>query len=176
MLSSYITKIREKIGHDYILLPSVTILVFDKANRVLLVRHANNNVWVAPGGMIEPDESPEAAAIREMEEETGCKVSLTNILGVYGGPEFRVQYQNGDRVGYVMIVYKAEIIGGSIKPDGREIHEIQFFSFEDTKALTKGTWLDSVLNDVFIKISDSYDQIDYLSNRIPPMIKPNPII
>jgi 8-oxo-dGTP pyrophosphatase MutT (NUDIX family) len=149
MISVYIQKIREKIGHDFLLLPSVTILVFDAEKKVLLVRHSDNNVWVAPGGMIEPDESPAQAAIREMQEETGCIVNLTKILGVYGGPEFQVQYQNGDKTGYVMIVFQAEIISGELIPDGDEIQDIQFFTFEETKSLTSGIWLPTVLNDIY---------------------------
>src|ERR1044072_474264 len=124
MISSYIQQIREKIGHEFLLLPSVTILVFDAEKRVLLVRHHNNNVWVAPGGMIEPDEIPEEAARREMQEETGCRVRLTKTFGSYGGHQFRIRYQNGDQVGYVMTVYEAEIIEGELRPDGQEILEI----------------------------------------------------
>ncbi len=149
MVSSYIRQIREKIGHDYLLLPSVTILVFDAEKRVLLVRHHNNNVWVAPGGMIEPDEIPEEAAIREMQEETGCKVRLTGTFGAYGGPQFRIQYQNGDEVGYVMTVYQAEIMEGKPKPDGQEILEVQYFTYEQINQLNTGKWLPTVLKDVY---------------------------
>jgi len=62
MISPYIKNIREKIGHELLLLPSVTILCFDENNRVLLAKHSNNQVWVAPGGMIEPDETLTDAA------------------------------------------------------------------------------------------------------------------
>lgn len=103
MGSQYIRRTKEKIGHE-LLLPSVTILLFNESDRLLLVRHSNRGVWVAPGGMIEPDEAPLDAAHREMKEETGCEVELLRVLGVYGGPEFRVTYENGDEVGYVMTV------------------------------------------------------------------------
>ena len=149
MISSYIAQVREKIGSAFLLLPSVTILVFDRKKRVLLVRHHENKVWVAPGGMVEPDEAPDDAARREMQEETGCDVRLVQVFGSYGGPEFRITYQNGDQVGYVMTVYEAEITGGELKPDGQEILEIQFFSYEETKALDTGKWLPTVLKDVF---------------------------
>ncbi len=149
MTSQYVLQIREKIGNDFLLLPSVTILVFDKVERILLVRHHNNDLWVAPGGMIEPNETPENAAIREMKEETNCAVKLTTTIGTYGGPEFCMQYQNGDQVGYVMTVFRAEIINGELKPDGEEIHEIRYFSYEETKNLKTGKWLPHILKDVF---------------------------
>ena len=41
-------------------------------SRVLLVHHAKLGIWVQPGGHLEPeDESAEAAARREVEEEAG---------------------------------------------------------------------------------------------------------
>lgn len=149
MLSPYISNLRKKVGGDLLLLPSVTVLVTDEARRVLLVRHSDKNVWVAPGGMVEPDETPQQAAIREMQEETGCAVELLRITGAFGGPEFRLQYQNGDRVAYVMTVFEARIVGGKLQPDGEETLETRFFSFEETKHLPCGKWLPTVLTDFY---------------------------
>ncbi len=36
-----------------------------------------------PGGHIESDESPEAAVVRESQEETGCTVECGELIGVY---------------------------------------------------------------------------------------------
>ncbi|MFD1467823.1 NUDIX domain-containing protein [Hymenobacter caeli] len=150
-MSPYLVQLRNKVGHDLLLLPSVTVLAFNTEGQVLLVRHANNNVWVAPGGMIEVDETPEQAARREMREETGCEVELLGILGVYGGPAFRVRYQNGDEVAYVMTVFEARITGGELKPDGQETLETRFSSYSDSQNLTTGDWLPEVLQDVFAR-------------------------
>ena len=150
MLSPYIASLRQEIGHDFLLLPSVTILVFDPEDRVLLVKHHNHELWVAPGGAIEPDETPEHAALREMEEETGYKVVIEENLGTYGGPQFRITYSNGDQVGYVMTLYKARIIDGRPVPDGGEILDIRFFSYEETKNIPCGQWLSLVLDDVYL--------------------------
>ncbi|MBJ6107717.1 NUDIX domain-containing protein [Hymenobacter sp. BT523] len=148
-MSPYLKNLRNKVGPDLLLLPSVTILAFDADGKVLLVRHANHNVWVAPGGMVEVDEDPKQAAIREMEEETGCQVEVDELLGVYGGPNFRVNYQNGDEVAYVMTVYAARIVAGTPRPDGEETFEARFFTYADTLSLATGEWLPEVLKDVF---------------------------
>ncbi len=79
------------------LVPSVTVITFDDQGRVLLVKHADAGVWVAPGGSLDPHESPADAAVREMWEETGLRVEPTRVLGVYGGPEFHVRYAKGTR-------------------------------------------------------------------------------
>lgn len=149
MLSPYLAGLRKKVGSDLLLLPSVTVLVTDEARRVLLVRHSDKNVWVAPGGMVELDETPQQAAIREMREETGCAVELLRIAGVFGGPQFRVHYRNGDQVAYVMTVFEARIVGGTLQPDGVETLETGFFSFEETRQLACGKWLPTVLADFY---------------------------
>ncbi len=44
--------------------------------KILLVKHSDYDKWLQPGGHIENDETPEEAAIREVYEETGIKISL----------------------------------------------------------------------------------------------------
>lgn len=149
MISDYIKNLRAKIGHDVLLLPSVTVLVFDEQRRVLLVRHFDRNVWVAPGGMVEVDESPAEAARREMQEETGCRVEISRILGVYGGPAFRVRYRNGDEVAYVMTVFEARVVAGQARPDEKETLETGFFTYAEAQRLLTGDWLLPVLHDAF---------------------------
>ena len=143
--SDYVLRLREKVGHDLIVMPSVTVLLFDERNRVLLVRHSDRGVWVAPGGMVEPDEDPHETALREMREETGLDVDIVGILGVFGGPEFRVTYTNGDRVGYVMTVYEARLRTGEPTPDDEETLDIGFFSKDEAARLETAEWLPIVL-------------------------------
>jgi 8-oxo-dGTP pyrophosphatase MutT (NUDIX family) len=45
-------------------------------NRVLLHRHKKLQLWLPPGGHIEPHELPDDAAIRETLEETGVPIRL----------------------------------------------------------------------------------------------------
>ncbi len=45
-------------------------------NKVLLHWHKKLNCWLPPGGHIDRDELPEAAALREVKEETGLEVML----------------------------------------------------------------------------------------------------
>jgi 8-oxo-dGTP pyrophosphatase MutT (NUDIX family) len=52
---------------------TASAVVFDEHDRVLLVHHNKVNLYLYPGGHIDPDEDPAEAAVREVLEETGIK-------------------------------------------------------------------------------------------------------
>ncbi len=61
--------------------------IFDARGRALLVRHTyGRHEWSLPGGLVEPNESPAAAAERELHEETGLALSVGPLTGVYFEP------------------------------------------------------------------------------------------
>ena len=127
-MSPYVRGLRALIGTTVLEVPSASVLTFDEQDRVLLVRHVEGNDWTTPGGMIEPYETPANAAVREMWEETGLHVALTRIVGVFGGDLCSTTYRNGDRVAWVSTVFAAEVVGGTLKPDGEEILEARHFT------------------------------------------------
>lgn len=53
---------------------SEVFVVYQK--RVLIRFHEKYHIWIAPGGHVELDETPDEAAVREIQEETGLKVTL----------------------------------------------------------------------------------------------------
>jgi 8-oxo-dGTP pyrophosphatase MutT (NUDIX family) len=54
-----------------------TVAVFVvHAGRVLLHPHIKLGLWLPPGGHIEPNELPDEAALREVEEEAGIVIDL----------------------------------------------------------------------------------------------------
>ena len=140
-MSDYVRRVRAKMGNEFLLMPSVTALVFDEQRRVLLVRPSHrDNVWVAPGGAVDPDEQPQDAVVREVWEETGLLVEPTELRGVFGGPEYRVWYANGDEVGYMMAVYECRATGGALRADGDEIAEARYFSAGELSSVTLSRW------------------------------------
>jgi 8-oxo-dGTP diphosphatase len=150
-MSEYQRALRAKVGNDLLLMPSVTVIARDEAGRVLLVRHLDTGWWVAPGGAVEPDERPAEAARREMREETGLEVELEGVVGVYGGPEFEVRYENGDRCAYVMAVYGARVTGGSPRPDGVETVAFGWVSASEWPNLDVAPWMRVVMPEVFAR-------------------------
>jgi ADP-ribose pyrophosphatase YjhB (NUDIX family) len=127
-MSAHIGRLRAAIGHDLLLLPSVSVLPVDAAGRILLVRHAgHDDGWAVLGGAVEVGESPAQAAIREAREEIGAAVRLRGLLDVLGGPEYEVTYPNGDRAAYVTAVYEAEVVSGDPAVADGELSDIAWF-------------------------------------------------
>lgn len=59
------------------------VLLFDERDRVLLVDPTYKPGWEFPGGVVEPGEAPARAGMREVEEETGIRLSgLPRLLVV----------------------------------------------------------------------------------------------
>jgi 8-oxo-dGTP pyrophosphatase MutT (NUDIX family) len=56
------------------------VLLFDDAGRVLLVEPTYKEHWEIPGGTVEADESPYAAACRELTEELGLSRTPGRLL------------------------------------------------------------------------------------------------
>jgi 8-oxo-dGTP pyrophosphatase MutT (NUDIX family) len=119
------------VGNTLLLLPSTSVLPRDDTGRLLLVRLVDTGQWATIGGAVEPDESPRDCAVREAQEEAGVSLALGTILGVLGGPEYRVTYPNGDESAYVVTVFDARVINGTPRPDGDETSEVVWFGPEE---------------------------------------------
>src|SRR5215469_8916020 len=133
-MSGYMRDLREKVGHDYLLMPCAAALIRDEGGRVLLVRHVDGP-WQLPGGAIDPDESPEEAVRRECREEASIEIKPVRIVGAFGGPDYRRRYANGDEVGIVATVFEAEIVSGAPQPGDDETQEVGWFAPAELEAL-----------------------------------------
>lgn len=145
MISDYVRSMRERIGHDLLMLPGVTAVIRD-GGRFLLARSAGSDTWSLIGGGVEPGEEPTDAVAREVREELGAGIRILGIVGAYGGEPLMVEYPNGDRVAYVTTAYSCELID-EIEPDGEEIVEIGWFSASEIASLDRESWIDRVLAD-----------------------------
>ena len=153
-MSDYVRSLREKVGTTLLEVPTVSVLVFDVRGRVLLVRHAEGDVWATAGGMIEPTETPADAAVRETWEETGLVVDLTRVVGVFGGESCISTYSNGDRIAWVATVFEARVTGGTLRPDQEETLEVRYFGIDEMRKLSRQPHVDMFV-DAALKRSEA---------------------
>lgn len=85
---------------DEFLRPNVTadMLILNEKGEFLLIRRKNypfEGQFAIPGGFLEVNqETVEECAVREAEEETGLRVEIDRIIGVYSHPERDPRWHN----------------------------------------------------------------------------------
>ena len=144
-MSPHLRRLRAVLGSDLLLLPSVTGIIFDAQDRILLVRQSADGVWSAPGGSMEPGEAPADAVVREVWEETGLYTAPIRLLGIFGGPECAVTYPNGDRTAYVMSVFECAVRGGALREASDETSAAAFVSAAELSSYRTSLWVPHIL-------------------------------
>jgi len=80
------TEIEQHFFTDLNMLTPLSVVdtaVFDDEGRILLIQRADNQTWAMPGGACDVGETPAEGGVREVWEETGYHVQITNFLGVF---------------------------------------------------------------------------------------------
>lgn len=134
-IPGFIQALRDKIGTDFLQVPTAAVLAHDETGNLLLIQHHESQLWGLPGGIIEPHELPADAAVRETWEETGVLIELQHVVGVFAGEHFSVVYQNGDRLAVVQTVFSARVSAGVPRPDGLETSAARFIHPNDIPKL-----------------------------------------
>lgn len=76
-------------------------------------------VWTLPGGGMEPEETPEQACVREIEEETGFLSALDGLLGVTSRtiPTDRRIHGEPRPLLAVQVIFRAHTVSGSLRAE-----------------------------------------------------------
>jgi 8-oxo-dGTP diphosphatase len=105
------------------------VVVLD-GDRVLLgVRNKepNRGRWVLPGGKVNPFESIDAAAQREIREETGLEVIVERQLGVW-------EIINPPAEHRVIVYSLATPVGGALRASS-DLSEVKFYSRDELSTI-----------------------------------------
>lgn len=78
------------------LVAAAGVLAVNEEGAILLQRRRDTEQWALPMGKQEIGESVTECAIRETGEETGVRVEVTGILGVFSDPAHIVAYGDGE--------------------------------------------------------------------------------
>ena len=102
------------------------VVFITRGGEVLLVRRAVDpeaGKWALPAGFIDYGEDPQAAAIREVREETGLDVQITRLIDVLGP-------MPDSGAASILILYEAAITGGTLSPED-DVDQVEFFAPAD---------------------------------------------
>lgn len=94
--------------------PRLTVdgLIINDNNEFILIKRKNppfQSKWALPGGFVEYGETVESALLREIKEETGLRVKILSIIGVFSKPN------RDPRAHTVSIAYLTKAVGGKMK-------------------------------------------------------------
>lgn len=129
----FIRAVRAFAGHQLLLLPGVTAVVFDDDGRVLLGRRSDTGSWSLIGGIPEPGEQPAACAVREVYEETAVRCVADRVVLVQALE--RVTYPNRDQCQYMDITFRCRAVGGQARVNDDESLEVGWFAVDALPAL-----------------------------------------
>ena len=96
----FILDLRRKIDHDLLWLMGVSGYVQNVQGRVLLGRRSDTGEWAMVYGINEPGEEPADTVAREVKEETGVDVIVTDLVSVKSSRKI-LTYANGDNTMYM---------------------------------------------------------------------------
>lgn len=128
----FILRLRELVGSEPLWLSGVTAVTV-RDDEVLMIRRSDNGRWAPVAGIIEPGEHPAETAERELAEEAGIRARVERIAGIDVSEE--IEYANGDRTRYLVIVVRCAWVAGDPHPVDGEALEARWVGVGDLEAL-----------------------------------------
>jgi len=125
----------QRIGRSAALVAGCAAIIWDSAHeKILLTRRSDNGRWCLPGGRMEAGESAAEACAREVLEETGLRVRVTRLIGIYTSPDMVLEYADGNRFQIVAMSFEAEVVGGELTLSS-ETTEFGYFAPQQIKSM-----------------------------------------
>jgi NTP pyrophosphohydrolases containing a Zn-finger, probably nucleic-acid-binding len=123
----YIMELRKVLGTRPIILTGSCVIVRNEHGDFLLQKRTDTNDWGTIGGAMEPGESLEETASRELMEEAGLVAGSFRFVALLSGRDMYFRYPHGDEVYNVMAVYEAQNVTGTPSVNDDEGLELRYF-------------------------------------------------
>jgi 8-oxo-dGTP pyrophosphatase MutT (NUDIX family) len=124
-----------RLGREGQLRMGCSAVLFDQAReKVLLTQRTDNGRWCLPGGAMEAGESAAEACEREVWEETGLKVQVKRLIGVYSNPDQLVIYPDGNKAFFVVLNFEVQLISGKLGLSN-ETTAFGYYSIEEMESM-----------------------------------------
>jgi ADP-ribose pyrophosphatase YjhB (NUDIX family) len=121
----------ERIAKTALLKVGCSGIVFDESRqKILLTRRSDNGRWCIPGGAVDAGETAAEACERELLEETGLRVRVTRLVGIYTSPHRILEYADGNRWHLIALSFEAHALGGELQISD-ETTEVGYFTLDE---------------------------------------------
>lgn len=116
------------------LVPAAGTLTVDVDGRILLQRRRDTGQWALPMGKMELGETVVECAVRETEEETGVRVEVVGLVGIYSDPAHIVAYGDGEVRQEYEVTFLARPVSGAPAAND-EASDVRWVAPEDLDGL-----------------------------------------
>jgi len=103
--------------------PVALCVAKNKENKILAAKRntpPRKDEWALPGGFVESGETPEAACLRELKEETGLKGRIKKLAGIH--------IQRSADYGWLLVIGYEIAVSKNTLSLNSELKEARFFS------------------------------------------------
>ncbi len=141
----------------------VFAIIMQGNTHVLLCHRRDHDLWNLPGGRLEPGEAPWEGVVREVREETGLKVEVVRLAGVYSKPQ----------VNEVVFSFLCSVAGGTLKTT-EEADRVEFFParfLPDNTIPKQAERIRDALetpHDLVMKVQRGESSLEFLRRRSEP--------
>lgn len=103
---------------------AVSAFVLNAAGELLMIRRTDNDLYALPGGKLELGETLSEAVVREVLEETGMTIRVTELIGAYSNPKHVIAYDDGEVRQEFSICFRGEPVSGELQTssESKEVH------------------------------------------------------
>ncbi|MDO8573944.1 MAG: NUDIX domain-containing protein [Candidatus Daviesbacteria bacterium] len=102
-------------------------IVLNNKGQVLVTQHSRNKHWSFPKGLIDPGQTTEEAALREVREEGGVEAEITGKVGY----SKYVYTFNDEKIFKIVTYFLMKYVSGDIADHDWEVSDIGWYKPED---------------------------------------------
>jgi 8-oxo-dGTP pyrophosphatase MutT (NUDIX family) len=105
------------------------------ADRLLLVRRCDSGMWELPGGRVDVGENAVEAAVRETAEESGVRIRVTGLVGLFTDPRHVIRGADGLVRQQFAVVMRGHPLDGTPCGDRHETCDAAWVAVADIPGL-----------------------------------------